>query len=147
MKLFGAVVICAVLAFLFLGIPGCKKNVDPGPEYPQILGKWSGSTSQSQPINIYLDYFNQQTNIYQYNVVVYFNSGGSRTISGFNSEEGITQVTNKAFYISLGTGIYGPAYIEGTFNVNNLTLSGTFRIYNPNDPNDATSGYYSALLN
>jgi len=135
-----------VLLPLFLFVQeGCKKNIDPGPDYPQLIGKWSGSTSQSQPINIYVEYFNQWLNIYQYNIVVYFNSGGSRTISGFNAD-GITGITNKSFNISLGTGIYGPAFIEGTFDVTGLTLSGTFRIYNPNDANDATSGYYSALL-
>lgn len=125
-------------------LPGCKKKIDPGPEYPQLIGRWTGVTSQSQPINIYVDYINGWFTIYQFNFVVYYNSGGSQTISNFNPE-GITGINNKFFAISLGSGIYGPAFLDGTFDVNNMTLSGTFRIYNPNDPNDATSGYYSAL--
>lgn len=142
-KSFVAFALVFIPLFLFMQ-EGCKKNIDPGPDYPQLIGKWTGSTSQSQPVNIYVDYFNKWMNIYQYNIVVFFNSGGSRTISGFNAD-GITGVVNKAFNIDLGSGIYGPGFIQGAFDVNSLTLSGTFRIYNPNDPNDATSGYYSAI--
>jgi hypothetical protein len=137
-----------MLALFFMNclmLAGCKKDVDPGPEYPQLIGRWTGSTSQSQPINIYVDYFNKWLNIYQYNFVIYYNSGGAQTISGFNMD-GISGISNKYFSIPLGNGIYGPAYLEGTFNLGSMTLSGTFRVYNPNDPNDATSGYYSALL-
>jgi len=138
-----------IILFVFLFpvvfiLHGCKKKVDPGPEYPQLIGRWTGATSQSQAVNIYVDYINSWFTIYQYNFVVYFNSGGSKTISNFNPE-GITGIENKSFSVSLGSGIYGPAYLDGTFDVYNMTLSGTFRIYNPQDPNDATSGYYSAL--
>lgn len=129
-------------AFTFLG---CKKKIDPGPEYPQLIGRWTGATSQSQPIIIYVDYINGWLTIYQFNFIIYYNSGGSQTVSGFNPE-GITGINNKSFTITLGSGIYGPAFLDGTFNINNLTLSGTFRVYNPKDPNDATSGYYSAIL-
>jgi len=125
-------------------LQGCKKKIDPGPEYPQLIGRWTGSTSQSQPINIYVDYINGWFTIYQFNFVIYFNSGGSQTVSNFNPE-GITGINNKSFTISLGSGVYGPAFLDGVFDVNNMTLSGTFRIYNTQDPNDATSGYYSAL--
>jgi len=144
LKKIPVVLLCLSVLLTVFAFQGCKKNTDPGPEYPQLIGRWNGFTSQSQPINIYVDYIDGWFTVYQFNIVVNFNSGGSQTISNF-IPEGITGINNKYFSLSLGSGIYGAAFLDGTFDVSNMTLAGTFRIYNPKDPNDATSGFYSAL--
>jgi hypothetical protein len=133
------------MMLLLLGfLSGCKKKI-PAPDYPQLIGHWTGSTTQDEPFKLSVENFDGTLYITYYKLIVVFNTGGSRNIEQ-NKPDGITQITDRSFNISTGNGIYGPGYIEGTFNLNTMTLSGTFRIYNSTIQNDYITGFYTAAI-
>lgn len=131
-----------ILLFLLSFLPGCKKKT-PAPDYPQLIGHWAGSTTQDEPFKLSIENFDGTLYITYYRIFVVFNTGGYRNIEQ-NKPDGIAQITDRYFNIPTGTGIYGPGYIEGTFDLNTMTLSGTFRIYNPSVQNDYITGFYTA---
>jgi hypothetical protein len=129
-----------LLLFLLIFSISCKKST-PAPDYPQLMGVWSGSTSQSQTIRVVVDNIGGTLYLTQIRFIVLFDSGGQQSIER-NSTEGLASVNNRYFKYSTGTGIYGPAFVDGTFDLNSMTLSGTFKIYNPSNPNDYTTGTF-----
>lgn len=124
----------------FFTLTTCSKST-PAPDYPELMGSWSGSTSQSQVITFYIDNIQGTLNLTSLKFIVFFDTGGQQSIIRYNTE-GITPLSNTSFKYLMGSGVYGQAYIEGSFNTNNMTVTGTFRIYNPANPNDLTSGTF-----
>ena len=129
-----------LLIIFILCTTSCKKK-SPAPDYPEFMGTWSGSTSQSQIIRISVDNISGTLYVTSIKVILFFDSGGQQTIEQYNTQ-GLAAVTNRYFKLSLGTGVYGPAYIDGTFDLTTMTVTGTFKAYNPSNPNDFTSGTF-----
>jgi hypothetical protein len=128
---------------LMLVVPSACKKSAPPPDYPELVGSWSGSTSQSNSISLYVENKDGTLNLISIRFIIFFDGGGQQTLNQY-STEGIASVNNRYFKIPLGTGIYGQAYIDGTFNTGNMTLTGTFKCYNPSNPGDFTSGTFVA---
>ncbi|MEI7981169.1 MAG: hypothetical protein WCI71_05920 [Bacteroidota bacterium] len=123
-------------------MPACKKQ-PPAADYPQLIGRWTGSTTQDQSFRLTVENFDGVLYITYYRLVVVFNTGGSRTLEQ-NKPDGIARITDRYFNIPMSTGIYGPGYVEGTFNLNTMLLSGTFRVYNPSVKDDFITGFLTA---
>ena len=119
---------------------GCKKT-EPVPDYPQLVGNWEGTTSQGIGINISITTIKGILYVSGYDFSVY-------TSTGFQSYQwtnmyGIVSLNGLQFSISLGSGSAGPAFLNGTFNLTNITLDGNFAVYPPGNTTDLTTGYYS----
>jgi hypothetical protein len=137
------VVIAGLLLAIFAS-PSCKKKTDPVPDFPQLIGHWSGTTSQSTEARFMIDNLKGYLYVTQYDLTVY-TSGGIRKLSAAYTW-GLAAVVNRQFKIHLGTGSAGESYIDGTFNVNDMTLYGTFAVYPENNTTDIVPGTYSCSM-
>lgn len=131
-----------VAFFVLASISSCKKTTS-APDYPELIGSWSGSTSQSQVISLYVDNIEGTLYLTSLGFTIFFDTGGQQSLKLYSSE-GLTSVNNRYFKYLLGTGIYGQSYVDGTFNTSSMTVTGTFKCYNPSNPNDYTSGTFVA---
>jgi hypothetical protein len=129
------------IVVILISTASCKKT-ETVPDFPELLGTWSGNTSQDGPISFYVDNINGVLFITSYKVKVYTTSGYQEY--QYIKSDGITQVSNKTFRISLGTGTSGPAYLDGTFNTSDMTLSGNFAVYPAGNTVDIITGTYLA---
>jgi|WetSurMetagenome_2_1015567.scaffolds.fasta_scaffold33432_2 hypothetical protein len=127
------------VAGLFL-FADCKKK-EAAPDYPQLMGSWTGETSQSQVIQISVDNFDGVLKLTNLKITVLTQTGGTQIIQQYNSD-GFTTVNGTYFKYTMGTGLYGPAYVDGTFNLQTMTLNGNFMVYSTTDPNDMAQGTY-----
>ena len=118
-------VVSAVISLLIITsvFSSCKKS-DPDPDFPQLIGSWSGNTSQDGPIAFYVDNIKGTLYIMTYKVKIYTSTGYQ--YFEYTNSEGIASIYNKTFRISLGTGSSGPAFIDGTFNPADMSLRGSF---------------------
>jgi hypothetical protein len=123
-------------------VSGCKKK-EAAPDYPQLMGSWNGETSQAQIIQISVDNFDGQLWLTNLKITVLTQSGGTEMFQKYDSE-GFVQVNGTYFKYTLGNGLYGPAYVDGTFNLQTMTLTGNFMVYSSTDPNDMAQGTYIA---
>jgi len=130
------------LLFILFIHSGCKK--DETPDYPHLIGYWSGTTSQGNPIRFKVDSRDGILYITQYELLVNFGSG-AKTFEQQN-DRGIVALSGLIFSIPLGTGSAGPAYIDGNFiyGSTEITLSGSFAVYYPGSPVDIVTGSYLA---
>ncbi len=138
--LFSLIVILLLTTFSF----SCKKKTDPVPDFPQLIGHWSGTTSQSSAIRFMIDNLKGYLYVTEYHLTVY-TPGGYQEYQAYSSY-GIAAVTNRQFKIHLGTGSAGESYIDGTFNINDMTLYGTFAVYEPGNTTDIVTGNYSCSM-
>jgi hypothetical protein len=129
------------LGLILFVISSCKKS-DPQPDFPQLIGTWSGNTSQDGPISFYVDNIKGTLYVTSYKIKVY-TSSGYQTYEAVNSE-GIASISSKYFRISLGTGTAGPAFIEGTFNTTDMSLNGNFAVYATGNNVDIITGTFIA---
>jgi hypothetical protein len=133
-----------ILVLATIHFSSCKKKTTPEPDYPQLVGHWSGTTSQGAAIYFTVDNLEGNLNVTRYDLTVY-TTGGYQQYKMINSN-GIAYVTNKQFKIPLGTGSAGESFIEGTFNINDLSLYGGFAVYEPGNTIDKITGTYSCLM-
>lgn len=131
-----------LLLLVFIITSSCKKYSDT-PENPELMGNYTGNTNQSKVIELAVDKFEGNLVLTQLKITVLFGEGGQQLIERYNSD-GITSVNNRYFKYSLGTGTSGEAFVDGTFNSTSLTVTGTYKVYNPSNPNDFASGTYFA---
>ena len=122
-------------------ITSCKKKTDPIPDFPQLIGHWSGTTSQSAQVRFMIDNMKGYLYVMEYHLTVY-TAGGYHEYQQYYSY-GIAPVSNKQFRIRLGTGSAGDSYIDGTFDLNSMTLNGNFAVYEPGNTTDLVTGTYS----
>lgn len=122
----------------------CKKKTTPQPDFPQLVGHWSGTTSQGTAVSFTVDNLQGNLNVTRYDLMVY-TQGGYRQYKVINSN-GIAYVTNKQFKIHIGTGDSGESFIDGTFNVNDLSLYGNFAVYEPGNTIDIITGTYTCSM-
>ncbi len=130
-----------ILGIILTAISSCKKS-DPDPDFPQLIGAWSGTTSQDGPIYFYVDNIKGTLYIKSYNTKIY-TSNGYQSLQSTN-DAGITAISGKSFRISLGTGSAGPAFIDGNFNLSDMSLSGNFAVYASGNTVDIVTGTYIA---
>jgi len=125
-------------------VSSCKKKTDPVPDFPQLIGHWSGTTSFGLGVYFTVDNLQGNLNVTRYDLSV-ATSGGIRQYKSINSN-GIAYVTNKQFRIHLGTGNAGESYIEGTFNINDMTLYGSYAVYDQGNTIDIYTGTYNCNM-
>jgi len=133
-----------VLVLTNLTLSSCKKKTDPIPDFPQLIGHWSGTTSSDTQIHLMIDNLKGYLYVTQYDLTIYGTSGLEHITGGYTY--GVAAVTNKQFRIHLGTGSSGEAYIDGTFDTSSMTLYGTYSVYDPGSSIDLISGTYSASM-
>ena len=121
-----------------------QEKTDPVPDFPQLIGHWSGTTSQSSAVRFMIDNLNGYLYVTEYHLTVY-TAGGYHEYQAYNSY-GIAAVSNRQFKIHIGTGNAGESYIDGTFNINDMTLYGNFAVYEPGNITDIITGTYSCSM-
>ena len=52
-------------------LSSCKKKTDPVPDFPQLIGHWSGTTSQSSAVRFMIDNLNGYLYVTEYHLTVY----------------------------------------------------------------------------
>jgi hypothetical protein len=145
MKKYSLLLSLTVILFITgITFSSCKKKTDPVPDFPQLIGHWAGTTSQGAGIYFTVDNLQGNLNVTRYDLTVY-TSGGYRQYKVINSN-GIAYVTNKQFRIHLGTGTAGESFIEGTFNINDMSLYGSFAVYDQGNSTDIYTGTYSCSM-
>lgn len=125
---------------------GCKKKKTP--DYPDLIGYWSGQTSQGNPVSFKVENKKGTLYITQYNLLVTFSGSQSQTYQHTNTA-GIASLSGLYFTVPLGTaGTSGPAFIDGNFDygTTTITLTGTFAVYYPGSTVDMVTGNYTAYL-
>jgi len=134
------------LAMMILGvflvvISSCKKD-QPVPDYPQLIGSWTGTTSQGASITFWVDNIKGTLYVESYHVTVYTTTG-TQDYQAINSA-GIVALSSTTFRIPIGTGSSGPSYIDGIFDLTDNTLSGNFAVYAAGNNVDIITGTYLA---
>lgn len=116
-----------------------KSHPEPTPAPPdaQLIGVWNGQTSQNKAISINISNVNGVLKITRYAFTAIFtNPQGERT-TDITDTGGISSVVNRYFsFLLLDLGTPDDEYLNGTFNISDLTLNGTFMVY----PNFITTG-------
>jgi len=59
---------------------------------------------------------------------------------------GIASINSRQFRIHLGTGTAGEAFINGTFNTNDMTVYGSYAVYPTGNTTDIITGTYSGAM-
>jgi PPE-repeat protein len=72
-----------------------------------------------------------------------YTQGGYQKFEYYNSN-GIVLFNDLNFDISLGSGNSGPAYINSTFDLADMFLTGNFAVYSSGNQYDFITGFYSA---
>jgi len=133
-----------ILTLTTFSFSSCKKKTDPVPDYPQLIGHWAGTTSQGTAILFTVDNLQGNLNVTRYDLTV-MTVGGYQQYRMINSN-GIAYVTNRHFRIHIGTGIAGESYIDGNFDVNDLTLNGSYAVYQSGNTTDIITGNYNCNM-
>ena len=124
-------------------LSSCKKN-EPVPDFPQLIGHWSGTNSQGSQIRFVVNNIKGYLYITEYHLTIYTSAGYHEYQSG--NSNGIGIISNKQFKIHLATGSSGEAYIDGTFDLNSMSLYGNFAVYDPGGTTDLITGTYSCSM-
>jgi hypothetical protein len=118
----------ALAIFLF----SCAKE-DPAvmqPDYPQFVGTWEGTTTQSLPISIGIMNLNGLlvVNTYKYSVVKVDSGGSSSRTKAYDvsSSTIVTSVVNKYFKFTPYDPLGSNDYLNGRFNDTTMVLTGQF---------------------
>ena len=133
----------SLLLFLFFGIflaTGCKKSSDPEPTTPadsQLIGAWSGHPLRNDTLCLKDTIAITVSNVsgilkitsYKYSLNTVEFKYGQKSVGETNSD-GIASVVSRFFTLNIPfTGKDGKEYLNGTFNVQSLTLTGTLMAY------------------
>ena len=123
-------------------ITSCKKKTKD-PDYPQLVGSWKGTTSQSIPIEI--DVANDGGDLYvTYVLLKYTRAPGDTSTIMRSSSSGLSMLSGKSFTVVMeGTTPY-QTLVQGTFRTDTLKLSGTFTGYTTEPPITPVTGTYTA---
>jgi hypothetical protein len=107
-----------------------------------LIGEWTGTTSQGTSIVIYASNLTGYLYITSTDMIIYGPSGYTdyKQYNGY----GLTLVSNQQFHYTFGTGSSGDAYIDGIFNLNDMSLTGNFAVYPPANTIDLITGTYTA---
>jgi len=130
-------------AYLMLpGFSSCKKS-NPDPLYPQLIGTYQGTTSQNDTIRMEVENIKGILYITEIKLNYKYSGGGTGSVYKKDSD-GLTALI--VAYFNLLVGSYPQnSIIDGTFNLNSLTVNGSFKIYPSSNPSNPSSGSYTAL--
>jgi hypothetical protein len=78
-----------ILVLTIVSFSACKKKTTPQPDFPQLIGHWSGTTSQGEQIYFTVDNLEGNLNVTRYDLTVY-TQGGIRQYKVINSNGIIT---------------------------------------------------------
>jgi hypothetical protein len=131
-----------ILLFTTILGTSCKKDTEPVPDYPQLMGLWTGTTSQGVTIFFVIGNIDGILYVTHYKMTVYTNNG-YQTYEQYNTD-GIVSLSGRGFNIPLGTGSAGPAFISGNFDLDSMVLDGSFAVYPSGNTIDIITGTYSA---
>jgi hypothetical protein len=124
----------------------CNKKTETPPDFPQLMGGWSGTTSTGNSISFWVNSLDGTLILTTYDLWAYVLPEGLHEYRAGN-ENGLTSIINKQFKIILGSGSGGQAFIDGTFNINDMSLYGTYAVYSPTNNVDRITGTYTAMKN
>ena len=141
MRRFLMIMYTLFLGGLLLSSSGCNKKNDAVPDFPQLMGQWEGTTSQGSSIRVNINSEDGVlvVSLYDLNVFV---PGGHQQYYWYIAT-GIVSLTGVQFSVPLGSGSSGPAFLDGMFSLNNMTLDGNFAVYATGNPVDKITGTYS----
>ena len=142
-KLFVAASTIILIAIILFSSSSCAKKTDPVPDFPQLIGHWSGTTSSGTQILFWVNPVSGILYITQYDLTVA--TPAYQRYMSYN-QQGIASVTNKYFKIHLGTGTGGESFIEGTFSINDMTVNGTYAVYATGNTTDIITGTFSGAM-
>ena len=120
----------------------CSKKETPVPDFPQLIGNWTGTTSQGNAITLWVNSVNGYLYITSSDLMVYGPSGNTN-YKQYNPN-GLAVISNKQFHLTTGSGSSGEAFIDGTFDLNDMSLNGNFAVYPPANTVDRITGTYTA---
>jgi hypothetical protein len=132
------------LVLLSLSFSSCEKKQNPIPDFPQLLGTWKGETSQGSSVMMGVTDIKGTLYINQYDLMIYTVGGYQEYKAG--SSDGLAAIISKQFKIHLGTGAAGESYIDGSFDINAMTLYGNWAVYSSGNTTDLIAGTYSCSL-
>jgi hypothetical protein len=101
--LFSLLVILILTSITF---SSCKKKTTPIPDFPQLIGHWSGTTSQSAQIRFMIDNLSGYLYVTEYNLTVYtFNVNDLTLYGNFAVYEpgNTTDIITGTYSCSMGT--------------------------------------------
>lgn len=118
----------SLLIAISLMAVSCSKSEDPAPvptpKYPQIVGTWSGKTSQDSAVRFVVAAQGSSLALTAYKyAMTYTTTGFSETKTIDISGQSLGFSSDISFGFS--NGIYPQDSLKGTFNVNTMTLSGS----------------------
>jgi hypothetical protein len=126
-------VICLILTGLIILVGSCKKSSDPPaptPEFPQLVGGWSGFTSGNDSISLVVSNVAGYLKVTGYKYTVKYAVPGQTYIhqTDQSNSSGFCLISGKSFTLNplMPFGIAADT-LNGTFDVTNLTLSGKIR--------------------
>jgi hypothetical protein len=149
-KIWLTLVILVLYAFFF---QSCSKKSDTtynGPN-PELIGTWSGTTSQNQAIKISVINVGDMLVINKYNYkVIKFDTGSAQKTKNYDvsSSTIVTTLSDTTFKFRPYGGYSYDDYLQGTFDVANMKLKGRFNTSFSNTAGtgtDSVVGSYTAL--
>jgi hypothetical protein len=129
-----------ILPGMMLLSSSCKKY--PDPDYPQLAGVYHGTTSQSETIEMQVENIEGILYVTVLRLNYRYGSGGTGSVNLSNTA-GLSVINNTSFSI-----VVDPdppqSTISGIFNPENMTVSGSFKIYPSLQPEFPASGDFIA---
>jgi len=117
-----------MIAFVFTS--SCKKKTDPPePDYPQLIGTWSGNTWQNYPIALSVINVEGQLYLSSYAFAVTYSEPGVFDSAYYNQSNtsGIVPIINKKFSLLLYSPFSSGDSLWGTFDTGEMVLSGNIK--------------------
>ncbi len=111
-------------------LASCKKksNEQPAnPDYPQLIGTWTGFTDQGDTVTIKVNSIGSTLYVYSYKYAVTYDDGGtySRHKIEISNTQGIAPILQKSFSLIPGDPFGSDQdTLSGTFDPDNLKMTG-----------------------
>ena len=123
--------VITTLLFLGMTMVSCSKSDETTrhPRYSQLIGTWSGTTSQNQTIRIGIIAVDTilYVNTYKYNVLKYQADTVNNVIQyDLELSTMVVYLDDKSFIFRPHGGYSYYDYLKGTFDVDSLVLKGRF---------------------
>lgn len=132
-----------VLIFFQSFISGSCKKSNPDPLYPQLVGSYKGTTSQNDTIAMDVENIKGILYITMIKLNYRIPGGGTGYVYRMNSD-GLMGLGTTFFSLVIDTNPKN-SIIDGNFNLNNMTVTGTFKIYSTSQPDNPSTGNYTAI--
>ncbi|MEI7981170.1 MAG: hypothetical protein WCI71_05925 [Bacteroidota bacterium] len=139
-KLISLLMTALICCLLLSG--SCKKS-DPDPLYPWLTGIYRGTTSQNDTIA--MEVGNIQGILYITMMKLNYRIPGGGTDRVLMADpDGLTSLSTTFFSLPINTSPHR-SFIDGNFNLNNMTVTGTFKMYSNSHPDNPATGNYTAI--